>query len=159
MIFAAAGFIEGIRHSPSRALSAMAFLTLAFLLCSNVNTAFKNLAAMSESQSDSRRAKMDGGSQLASQASQLRSQRAAQVQVAGEKAVGVLEADAKAVQLTDPRRWSATSQCADVTAAQSGEYCRKVQEANAKVEAAKKRDQLDEQLRVLDSKIEALGFV
>ena len=159
MILAGAGIIEGIRHSRSWALSFVGLLTLILLLYSNANTAFKNLAAVGEASSDARRAKMDGGSHLESQVSQLSRQREAQVQLAGEKPVAALEAETRGIQLSDLRRWSATSQCQDVTASQSGDFCRRVTEANAKVAAAKKRDDLDEQIKTLNGKVEAMGYV
>jgi hypothetical protein len=72
-----------------------------------------------------------------------------QVELAGETAVGALEAQLQALQLGDLRTWNATKGCEDVTAKASGAFCAKVADARARIEAAKERDRIDAELAKL----------
>jgi hypothetical protein len=86
---------------------------------------------------------------FASQGSHLLARRKAQAEIAGGSAVGTLEAQLKALQLSDVRAWAATEGCEDVTKRSWAALCVRVAEVKARIEAAKERDKLDVQIAAL----------
>jgi hypothetical protein len=149
MIAGSALFIEGAMRLRSWVLTPVCILAALFLVYVNTKQATRVLSLAGETASEARAATIAGGSQLASQGSQLLARRAEQAKIAGEATVGTLEAQLKALQLADVRAWTATSGCEDVTAKASGVFCARVAEARAKIAAAKERDKLDAELAAL----------
>jgi hypothetical protein len=158
MIMGSALFIEGALRLRSWVLTPVCVLAAFFLVYVNTKQATRVLSLSSESASEAKAAEIARGSQLGSQRSQWIARREVQVKLAGETAVGALEAQLQALQLSDLRAWNATSQCEDVTARASGVFCAKVAEARAKIEAAKERDRIDAELAKLPvPKLVAVG--
>jgi hypothetical protein len=104
-------------------------------------------------------AKIHSASQLDSQARTTLARREAQAKLAGEAAVGTLEADLQLVIASDPRQWQASSQCEDPDGSRTGAFCIRVAAAKAKIAAAKERDKLDVELSKLRAEAKAAGPV
>jgi hypothetical protein len=149
MILGSALFIEGALRLRSWVLSPLCILAALFLVYVNTKQATRVLSLASEAASEEKAASIAGGSHLASQASQWVARRSEQAKIAGEATVGTLEAQLKALQLSDVRAWTATSGCEDVTVKASAAFCARVAAARAKIEAAKERDKLDAKIAAL----------
>lgn len=149
MILGSALFIEGALRFRSLVLTPLCVLAALFLVYANTKAAVRNLSFASEAASEAKQAKIDAGSQLASQRSQLESRRQAQVQLAGEQAVGVHEAALAQVIASDATQWRVSRSCEAPNGPITGAFCTQVAAAKAKVEAAKKRDEIDADLRAL----------
>jgi hypothetical protein len=159
MILGTAAILEALRHRPPWPLALAGMLALVVLLYSNANTAFKALASIGEAASEAKQAKINSASQLDSQARTILARREVQVKLAGESTVGALEAQLQQLTMSEVRLWNATSQCEDVSAKASGAFCARVADARAKIEAAKARDKIDEELASLRKESKAAGAV
>jgi hypothetical protein len=149
MVLGTAVAIDVAVRRPHLFVTPVLFAVAMFFVYTNTKAAMGNLSLASEAASEAKQTKIDRGSQVASQESQLQKRRTAQVQLAGEQAVGVLEAAMRSIEVSDPQRWASTSQCEDVTAKASGAFCARWAEAKAKIEAARKRDEIDQELAKL----------
>jgi hypothetical protein len=159
MILAPAAILEGMRHCRSVPLVLAGMLALVVVIYSNANTAFKALAVGGEAESEAKQGKIDTASQLDSQARTLLARRQVQVELAGEKAVGTLEADLKLVIAADPKQWRISSQREDPNGPITGEFCTKVAAAKGKIEAAKARDKIDAELAKIRAERKKVGTV
>jgi hypothetical protein len=149
MIVASAIFIEAARHVRDWMLTPLFIVGALLLVYGNTKQAMRNLSLATEVATEARAATLATGSQAWSHRSQLGRRRDEQVKIAGETAVGALEAQLQLLQLSDHRAWNATSGCEDVTARASAQFCGRVAEVRAKIEAAKVRDRIDEELSKL----------
>ncbi len=149
MILGSALFIEGALRFRSFVLTPLCVVAALFLVFVNTKAATRNLSLASEAASEAKQARIDGASHLASQRSHLLAQREAQVQLAGEMAVGTLEAALMQLKSTKARIWNATDGCATEKITTSAAFCAQVAEATGRIEAARKRDEIDADLRKL----------
>ena len=149
MILASALFIEGARHVRDWVLTPLFIVAALLLVYGNTKQAMRNLSFASEAVSEAKAATLAEGSHRGSQGVAWVARRAELAKIAGEAPVGTLEAQLKALQLSDLRVWNATSGCEDVTVTASGKFCTRVADAKAKIEAAKERDKLDARIAAL----------
>jgi hypothetical protein len=115
----------------------------------NTKQATRVLSLASETASEAKAARVAEGVARGRKGSQLRKRREEQARIAGETAVGALEAQLQALRLSDVRAWNATDGCNDVTSKASSVFCARVAEAKAKIAAAKERDRLDGEIAAL----------
>lgn len=149
MILGSALFIEGAHRSRSWVLAPLLVAASLLLVLVNTKQATRNLSLASEAASEAKQAKIDSASHLASHRSRLESRRIEQVKLAGETAVGALEAEVAVVIASDARQWRISSQCEAPNGPITGAYCTQVAAARAKVEAARKRDEIDAEIAKL----------
>ena len=149
MILGSALFIDCAVRSRAFMTALLYGSAALFLVYVNTKQATRTLSLDREAATQSKLTEIAGGSQVASQRSQLLAQRAEQVKLAGEKAVGTLETEYKTAILSDPKRWEDTSQCEDVQARKSGTYCTDIAKAKGRWEAGKERIRLDGELAKL----------
>lgn len=149
MILGSALFIEGALRFRSFVLTPLCVVAALFLAVVNTKAAVRNLSLASEAASEAKQARIDGASHLASQRSHLLARREAQVQLAGETAVGALEAELMQLKSSKARSWNATDGCATEKVTTSAAFCAQVAEVTGRIEAARKRDEIDADLRAL----------
>src|SRR5262245_46823352 len=149
MILGSALFIEGALRLRSWVLTPVCILAAFFLVYVNTKQATRVLSLASETASEAKAARVAEGVAGGRKGSQLQKRREEQARIAGETAVGALEAQLQALQLSDVRAWNGTEGCSDVTSKASGVFCVRVAEAKAKIEAAKERDRIDAELAKL----------
>jgi hypothetical protein len=104
-------FFEGLLLAHSELSGERLLEAREIFLAVHANTAFKALSGVGEAASEAKQALINSASQSASQARTLAVRRKVQVELAGEKAVGTLEADLQLVIASDPKQWSISSQC------------------------------------------------
>lgn len=143
MILGSALFIEGARRFGWSLLTPLCIIAAFFLVFVNTKQATRTLSFASEAASEAKQARIDGASHLASQRSQLLTKRQSQVQLAGETAVGALEAELVQLKSMKARSWNATDGCATEKITTSAAFCGEVAAITGKIEAARKRDEID----------------
>lgn len=149
MILGSALFIEGGLRFRDWVLTPLCVLAALFLVYVNTKQATRTLSFASEAASEAKSKDIAGGSQVASQRSQLEKRRAMQVQVAEEAAAGTLQAALAGIIASDPTQWRVSSQCEAPNGPITGAFCTRVAAAKAKIEAAKTRDAIDAELSAL----------
>jgi hypothetical protein len=155
-IVGSAVFVEAARHARSWGWSPFYVLLACLLFFCNTQIAFENASHKSDHRSDHRKTAMVAAKTQWSQRSQWSQGRAEAATVAGEKASATYAAEIEAAIAQDARRWQATGECdpLKITAADSRAFCQGISNLKAKMEAAKRRDELDAKIAAVDAKTE-----
>lgn len=136
----------------------------AFLIVVNTVVAFDNASHRSDDRSDHRRSAIIAAQKASSQRSQWSQGRNSAALIvadggaieAGEVPVATLQAERASAIASDARRWAATGECdaSKITAGASMTFCAGIAKLDARIAAAKRRDELDAKIAALDAKRE-----
>jgi hypothetical protein len=154
IIFAAVAVEISISAIESRRFmrcSLYAVLSLLFITL-NVLNAIGNAAAHSDHSREDRTSQIERKQRLARMREQSSQARQAQFAIAGDATPESIEAELQAKKAAEARRWNATEGCKveKISAGPTRELCAEIARLEAKVAAAKKRDELDLKLAEID---------
>lgn len=151
-IAATALIFEAARHERNRLVLAGLVLFGAILLCANVANGFRNAVTRSGDASDHRRGDIEAALLASETRTRLNAAREEAVAIAGVAPAARFKADMESRKASDAPRWRATRGCdpAHITLSGSQAYCAGIATLRGKLEAAQRREQIDEQLAVLD---------
>lgn len=152
MTLAAAVLVEAAFTVPLWLTRAVFGLVATGMVLVNVNVALGNLSTHATDARDSRSAKMVATVATVAARSRALSARNEAATAAGERSVDGWQADIQAEIAKDATRWQSTGACnpLKITAGQSKAYCTRVAELQAKLAAARRRDEADAKITELD---------
>jgi hypothetical protein len=132
-----------------------AALSLLFLTL-NIANAIGNAAAHSDHSREDRSSQIEKKQRVARMREQSSQACKAQFDIAGDTTPESIEAELQAKKAADARRWNATGGCdiAKISAGPTREFCAEVARLEAKLAAAKKRDELDAKITELNKQDE-----
>ncbi len=151
-IAATAVIFEAARHERNRLVLAGLVLLGMILLCANVANGFRNAVTRSGDASDHRRGDIEAAALASQTRARLNAAREEAVAIVGVAPAARFNADIESRKASDAPRWRATRGCdpAHITLPASQAYCVGIATLQGKLEAAQRREQIDEQLAVLD---------
>lgn len=134
-------------------LRAMLYGTLGVLfLALNISDAIGNAAAHSEGSREDRSSQIERKQRLEKTLATWSQARKAQFDLAGDATPKSIESEIQAAKAADAKRWNASGGCdvARITAGPTRTFCEGVAKLEAKLAAARKRDELDAKIANLD---------
>ncbi|MGA7325451.1 MAG: hypothetical protein WBX25_13415 [Rhodomicrobium sp.] len=134
-------------------LRAMLYGTLGVLfLALNISNAIGNAAAHSEGSREDRSSQIERKQRLEKTLATWSQARKAQFDLAGDATPKSIESEIQAAKAVDAKRWNATGGCdvARITAGPTRVFCEGIAKLEAKLAAARKRDELDAKIANLD---------
>lgn len=155
-ILFSAVFFEASRRSGRWITGGIYILAGLFLIILNCMVAFDHASTRSDHRSDHRATIAQTAEKQRSQRSQWSQSRAEAATVARETPAKTIEAEIQQYILKDSRRYNATGECDPkmVTAGPSMTFCSELFRLRSVLEAARRRDDLDQKIADLDAKTE-----
>jgi hypothetical protein len=152
-VVAAAVAVEMARKVHGVAARALWCLVAILFLSLNIRNAIGNSAAHSDDARDVRLSQKQQSSRSSQLLSQLSQRRAAQAKVAGEDTPESIEAEIQAAKVEGSRKWNMSGGCdvAHMAGSSTRTFCEGIAKLQAKVAAAKKRDELDKEIAPLNA--------
>ena len=153
-VLAAAVAVEMVREMHGVASKALWCLIAALFLSLNIMNAIGNSASHSDDLRDVRSSQKQQSSQLSQQLSQLSQRRTSLAAVASEATPESIEAEIQAAKAADARKWNSSGECdvSRITRGPTQTFCEGISRLQAKLSAARKRDELDQQIASLNSR-------
>jgi hypothetical protein len=124
----------------------------AFFLALNVLNALGNAAGHSEDRREHASSQIQRSQRLSDARTRSSQAREDQIKVAGTATPESIEGEIQAAKAKDAKRWNATEGCKveKITAGPTRDFCADIAKLEAKLSAAKKRDELDAKIAELD---------
>lgn len=156
-VAAVAVIVESLRHIRGRMWFALALMLGCALFLANIANGFRNAVTRSGDSSDLARGEIEAAKLAEDLRERLLKGRLVAAKIASEEPPASYRAMIEQAKASDARRWLATGGCnpsggvkGGITAPESQAFCANIQTLTRKLGAAERREQIDNQLAVLD---------